>query len=61
MQTRYAKFVTDDLRDVITIIQHEDGRLVVMSYDKITHKRYFIDDFNDVAIDILDREGIAIA
>ena len=58
MKARYAKFTTNDLRDVITIIQHKDGRLVVMSYDKITHKRSFIEDFDDSALEILDREGI---
>ena len=58
MKARYAEFTTNDLRDVITIIQHKDGRLVVMSYDKITHKRSFIEDFDDSALEILDREGI---
>ena len=57
---RYAKFTSADLRDVITIIEHRDGRIVVTALDRVTLRRSFIDDYNDVAIAILDKEGIAL-
>jgi hypothetical protein len=57
---RYAKFSTDDLRSVFTILEKVDGTIIVMMFDRITGMRHFVDEIGSEALVILDKEGIAL-